>query len=89
MGQIMKIFRKAILIVHGFAGGVYDYENLSKYSDYDRHLIWQYKYLDLPIERLSKKYRQMIEKYIMQERCHIFSMAYELHINYLLYKNIF
>ena len=25
----MKIFRKAILIVHGFAGGVYDFENLS------------------------------------------------------------
>ena len=25
----MKIFKRAILIVHGFAGGVYDYENLS------------------------------------------------------------
>ena len=26
----MKLFRKAILIIHGFAGGVYDFEGLSK-----------------------------------------------------------
>ena len=35
----MKLFRKAILIVHGFAGGVYDFELLSKelecVSNYD------------------------------------------------------
>lgn len=48
----------------------YNYENLEKsnYSDYDRHIIWQYKYLNLPIERLSKKDRTMLEEYLIQER---------------------
>lgn len=48
----------------------YDYEDLetSYYSNYDRHIIWQYKYLDLPIERLSKKDRKMLEKYLLEEQ---------------------
>ena len=48
----------------------YDYEDLEKsyYSSYDRHIIWQYKYLDLPMERLSKKDRKMLESYIAEEQ---------------------
>ena len=34
----MKLFKKAILIVHGFAGGVYDQEILS----HELELIWNY-----------------------------------------------
>lgn len=48
----------------------YNYENLEKsgYSNYDRHIIWQYKYLDLSIDRLSKKDRKMLEGYLEDER---------------------
>lgn len=48
----------------------YDYTDLEKsgYSSYDQHIIWQYKYLDLAIERLSKKDRIMLENYIEEEQ---------------------
>lgn len=48
----------------------YDYENLeeTRYSNYDRHIIWQYKYLDLAVERLSKKDRKMLDKYLVEEQ---------------------
>lgn len=47
----------------------YSYENIEKstYSNYDRHIIWQYKYLQVPLERFSKRDRQMIEKYLVKE----------------------
>lgn len=48
----------------------YNYEDLerSNYSNYDRHIIWQYKYLDLSVERLSKKDRKMLERYLLEEQ---------------------
>ena len=48
----------------------YDYENLntSKYTNEERHIIWNYKYLDFPIERLSKKDRKMLENYLIEEK---------------------
>lgn len=48
----------------------YDYDDLqnSYYSNYERHIIWQYKYLDLPLEKLSKKDRKMLEEYLFQEQ---------------------
>ena len=48
----------------------YNYEDLEKsiYSNYDRHIIWQYKYLDLSMERLSKKDRKMLEEYLLEEQ---------------------
>lgn len=47
----------------------YDYEDLasSRYSSYDRHIIWKYKYLDVPIERLQKRDREMLEQYLLEE----------------------
>lgn len=47
----------------------YDYEELesSRYSSYDRHIIWKYKYLNLPIERLQKRDREMLERYLLEE----------------------
>jgi len=47
----------------------YDYEDLasSRYSSYDRHIIWKYKYLDAPIERLQKRDREMLERYLLEE----------------------
>lgn len=48
----------------------YDYEDLntSKYTNEERHIIWNYKYLDFPIERLSKKDRKMLENYLIEEK---------------------
>ena len=48
----------------------YDYDNLntSVYSSYDRHIIWKYKYLNFPIERLSKKDQRMLERYLFEEK---------------------
>lgn len=47
----------------------YDYEDLatSRYSSYDRHIIWKYKYLNAPIERLQKNDREMLERYLIEE----------------------
>ena len=44
----------------------YYYEDFlgSEFSSYDRHLIWQYKYLHMPLEKLTKRDRQMVKQYI-------------------------
>ena len=43
----------------------YNYEDLlgSDYTSYDRHIIWMCKYLDYPIERLSRKDKKMLKEY--------------------------
>lgn len=43
----------------------YNYEDLigSKYSSDDRHIIWQCKYLNYPIEKFSNKDRKMLKEY--------------------------
>lgn len=48
----------------------YNYDDLvgSKYTSYDRHLIWRYKYLDIPLSSYTKKERQMIENYIKEQK---------------------
>ena len=47
----------------------YDYEDLnhSGFSNYERHLIWRYKYLGVPLESYSKQDRNIIEKYMMSD----------------------
>lgn len=47
----------------------YSYEDLlgSKYTSYDRHIIWKCKYLDFPLERLSKKDKNMVEEYYIEQ----------------------
>lgn len=48
----------------------YRYEDLlrSSYNSYDRHIIWKYKYLNFPLERMSKSDREILEKYFVEER---------------------
>ena len=48
----------------------YEYENLqdSNYTSYDRHLIWRYQYLDIPLTSYSKKERKMIEEYLKNKK---------------------
>ena len=47
----------------------YNYDELknSFYTNDDRRIIWQYKHLEYPIEKLSKKERQMLESYLEEE----------------------
>ena len=44
----------------------FNYENLtySKYSGTERHIIWKYQNLDLPIESFTRKERKLIEEYM-------------------------
>lgn len=44
----------------------FDYENLtySPYSNIERHIIWKYKNLDLPLESFTRKERKLILKYL-------------------------
>ena len=44
----------------------YHYDDLvkSKYTSYDRHLVWRYKYLGIPITSFSKQEAQMVQKYL-------------------------
>lgn len=48
----------------------YDYEDLtkSKFSSYERHIIWRYKNLGIKEEQLNKKERQIIERYLLGEK---------------------
>lgn len=43
----------------------YNYDDLisSEFDNYSRHIIWRYKYLDIPIESYSKKERKIIDRY--------------------------
>ncbi len=43
----------------------FHYENLrhSKYSDEQRHIIWCYKYLNLPIDSLEKEEQKLVKNY--------------------------
>lgn len=48
----------------------YKYEDLlsSQYDSYDRHMIWKYKYLNFPLERMKKRDREMLEQYLVEEK---------------------
>lgn len=66
-----KVWTNLTISIENFKFHIeYNYENLlaSHYTNYDRHIIWQYKYLELPIEKLSKKDREMLEEYLLQEK---------------------
>lgn len=48
----------------------YDYEDLnkSKFSSYERHIIWRYNYLGIKEEQLNKKEREILERYLLGEK---------------------
>ena len=43
----------------------YNYDDLKKsgFDNYERHIIWRYKYLKVPIESYSKKEREVLQRY--------------------------
>ena len=48
----------------------YDYEDLnkSKFSSYERHIIWRYNNLEIREEQLSKEEHKLIERYLLGEK---------------------
>jgi len=45
----------------------YRYDDLisTKYNSYDRHIVWRYQYLKLPLELFSKSERNMIQEFLV------------------------
>ena len=39
----------------------------SPYSNYERHIIWRYKYLQADIHSYNKKERKLLEKYLNED----------------------
>lgn len=65
-----KMWTNLTITIENFKFNVeYAYEDLlgSKYTSYDRHIIWKCKYLDFPLERLTKKDRKMVERYYLEQ----------------------
>ena len=48
----------------------YDYEDLSKskFSSYERHIIWRYNNLGVKEEQLGKEERKIVERYLLGEK---------------------
>ena len=48
----------------------YDYEDLSKskFSSYERHIIWRYNFLGIKEEQLNKQEKEIIERYLLGEK---------------------
>lgn len=48
----------------------YDYEDLSKskFTSYERHIIWRYNYLGIGTETLNKKEKEIINRYLLGEK---------------------
>ena len=65
-----KMWTNLTITIENFKFNVeYAYEDLtaSKYTSYDRHIIWKCKNLNLPLERLTKKDRKMVEEYFLEQ----------------------
>lgn len=47
----------------------YNYDDLktSQFDNYERHIIWRYKYLKVPIESYSKKEREVVQRYFVSD----------------------
>lgn len=48
----------------------YDYEDLnkSKFTSYERHIIWRYKYLGIGEEQLNKNDKEILQRYLLGEK---------------------
>lgn len=69
-----KLWSNVTISIENFKFKVeYNYENLltTKYSSYDRHLVWRYKYLSMSLDSLSKKDRNIIKEYLNDWKTHI------------------
>lgn len=68
----------------------YDYEDLnkSKFSSYERHIIWRYNNLGITENQLNKEEKQILRSYLLGERVIIRKEEYEAGIYIQNIKNI-
>lgn len=69
--EIVPTWTNLTIMIEGIKFKIeYDYENLnkSKFSSYERHIIWRYNYLGIRPEQLNKKEREIIERYLLGEK---------------------
>lgn len=68
----------------------YDYEDLnkSKFSSYERHIIWRYNNLGITENQLNKEERQILQSYLLGEKVIIRKEEYEAGIYIQNIKNI-
>jgi len=65
-----KAWSNVTISIEHFKFGVeFDYDNLmdSKYTSYQRHLIWRYEYLRLPFNSYNKEERKILTDYLNEK----------------------
>lgn len=69
--EIVPTWTNLTMVIEGIKFKVeYDYEDLnkSKFSSYERHIIWRYNYLGIREEQLNKKEKEILERYLLGEK---------------------
>lgn len=69
--EIVPTWTNLTMTIQGIQFKVeYDYEDLSKskFSSYERHIIWRYNYLEIKEEQLNKKEKEILERYLLGEK---------------------
>ena len=69
--EVVPTWTNLTIMIQGIKFKVeYDYEDLtkSKFSNYERHIIWRYNYLGIKEEQLNKKEKAIIERYLLGEK---------------------
>lgn len=69
--EIVPTWTNLTMIIQGIQFKIeYDYEDLSKskFSSYERHIIWRYNYLGIKEEQLNKQEKEILERYLLGEK---------------------
>ena len=69
--EVVPTWTNLTIMIQGIKFKVeYDYEDLtkSKFSNYERHIIWRYNFLGIKEEQMNKEERKIIEKYLLGEK---------------------
>ena len=69
--EVVPTWPNLTIMIQGIKFKVeYDYEDLtkSKFSNYERHIIWRYNFLGIKEEQMNKEERKIIEKYLLGEK---------------------
>lgn len=66
---IRKWTNLTISIVNCLFTVEYNFSDLSNldYTEEQRHIYWQYKYLHTPLEKMSKENKQLLQKYMQEQ----------------------
>lgn len=60
----------------------------SNYTEEQRHIFWEYKYLHIPIEKLSKENQKILPKYIQEQNMQTFIYTEGIYIKSKKQKNV-